>query len=165
MSQFGILEGISAGVAGLKQKVQNTTNAAFNIGTVIPLDNTIPQITEGSQILTLPITPTSATSRLYIEATISGVFLAGAVVDGNFTMALFQDGAANAISSELGIGTLVGTSGSFYSVKLTHTMIAGTTAPTTFEIRGGVNAAPGVLFINRTFYGPTVFVTFTILEV
>ena len=76
--------------------------ATFQFGSVatgtgtIPLDDTIPQITEGTEFMTLAITPTSATSKLVII-----VYLQLDKNNSNtLTVALFQDSTANAIASQ-----------------------------------------------------------------
>ena len=54
-------------------QVVNTMNGAVATGTtIIPQDNTIPQITEGTEFMTLAITPTSATSQLRIDVVVNG---------------------------------------------------------------------------------------------
>jgi hypothetical protein len=70
-----------------------TTNA--DITTVIPNDNTIPQITEGVQILTLTITPTSTSSkiRLVFQGTGSSTDVLAA--------ALFRTGTADALAADV----------------------------------------------------------------
>lgn len=61
----------------------------------IPTDGTIPQITEGNEILTCTITPKKANSRLMIEFTPSCQALSDS---GNlFTVACFRDGVNDAL--------------------------------------------------------------------
>jgi hypothetical protein len=49
-------------------QVKNTQTGAVATGTTtIPLDDTIPQNTEGTEFMTLAITPTSSTNKLKIE--------------------------------------------------------------------------------------------------
>lgn len=47
------------------------TAANTVLSTVIPADNTIPQVTEGTQVLSASITPTSASNFLLVEAMIT----------------------------------------------------------------------------------------------
>jgi hypothetical protein len=70
-----------------------TTNT--DLTTVIPNDNTIPQITEGVQILTLTITPTSTSSkiRLVFQGTGSSTDVLAA--------ALFRTGTADALAADV----------------------------------------------------------------
>jgi hypothetical protein len=110
-----------------------TGEVATGTGT-IPIDNTIPQITEGTEFMTLAITPTTTTSKLVINVCIQ--------LDKNngntLTVALFQDSTANAIASQF-----YGALGSGISMPLTftHSMTSGTTSSTTFRVRAGSEAA------------------------
>ena len=78
-------------------QILEDTNTAFQTitgaGDVIFPDNTIPQITEGVEIFSLSITPTSATSILNFEMSIQANFV------GNGIMALFQNPTADAIGT------------------------------------------------------------------
>lgn len=69
------------------------TNAAWEeFTTQIPLDNTIPQIGEGDEVVSLVITPTRSDSLIRID------FVANFIVDGGAGIAaLFIDGGANAV--------------------------------------------------------------------
>lgn len=95
-------------------------------------DNTIPQITEGVQTMTLAITPTSASNKLHIEAR---QFLDNNTAGENQAIALFQDTTANALASTV---TCVTTASRQQApLILNHYMTAGTTSSTTFKIRAG----------------------------
>jgi hypothetical protein len=67
----------------------STTTAA------IPNDDTIPQITEGVEVLTLSYTPKSATSRVRVNAVVHTSISNGSRVQG--IIALFLNGGANAV--------------------------------------------------------------------
>ena len=100
----------------------------------IPVDNTKPQISEGAQILTLAITPKSATNKLKIEV-LTHCYIGG---NNRSTIALFQDSTANALSASVvydGGGT------SEVNNALTYYMTAGTTSSTTFTVRLGGNSS------------------------
>jgi hypothetical protein len=101
--------------------------------TVLPYDNTIPQITEGVEYTTLVITPSSADSILEIDV--------GLMVDhtsnGGLTLALFQDATANALKA---IGAEQATAVELW-MTLKHIMVAGTTNPITFRVRAGSSTA------------------------
>ena len=113
---------------------------------VIPYDDTIPQNTEGTEILSATITPKSATNRLVITCTANGT----PTTTATFAAALFQDSTANAlraISSNFG-------SGYHQVLSMRHEMAAGTTSATTFKIRVGTHTG-GTLAVNGT--GARVF--------
>ena len=114
--------------------------AVTTCSTQIPLDDTIPQNTEGDEVITVTITPTSASNRLRIE------FDAPVVANGannvSFAVALFQDSTANALAAGAQ-GSAPG--GTANQLRLTHEMAAGTTSATTFKIRCGPCSATSLV--------------------
>lgn len=110
--------------------------------TVIPNDDTIPQITEGVEFMTQAITPKSTANILVIEA---NIFLAISS-NGQRIAALFQDATANALAAE---STYVGNFTDPVVLTVRYTMTAGTTSATTFRIRGGSESA-GTWTFNGT---------------
>jgi hypothetical protein len=102
--------------------------SVVSCSTVIPLDNSIPQNTEGDEVITQAITPTSATNRLRIEFHASSI--GGSGVD-DVSVALFQDTTAGALAA----GAF--RNSSRVAASLVHEMAAGTTSATTFKIRIG----------------------------
>jgi len=114
----------------------------------ITLDSTIPQNTEGAEILSASITPTSSANKLHIFVSLPFLDANGATV---ITAALFQDSTANAIA--LGVATPT-TSGFPQNINFLHYMAAGTTSSTTFKVRYG--ASTGTAFINRAHGGSTL---------
>jgi len=110
------------------------------ISTAIPIDNTIPQNTEGDEIVTVSITPANASNRLRISA-ICEMVNAGSNLD--CSMALFQDSTANALSAAV---KQLGGSGVYSQILLEHEMAAGTTSATTFKIRIGPGS--GTIYVN-----------------
>ncbi len=124
----------------LVQVVEATPITALTTITgVIPADDTIPQNTEGDEVITVSITPTSATNRLRIEFNAPTV---GTSSSGQVTAALFQDSTAGALAASGTLPSGVSATSSF----LTHEMAAGTTSATTFKIRVGV--ASNTAYIN-----------------
>lgn len=117
------------------QEVSTMSTAVATVsgaGGVIPNDDTIPQITEGGEVMTVTITPKSSTNKLVIEA---HVLQSNGNATQVLTMALFQDSTANALASAVcfsGASTLVP-----YSYPLRHEKVAGTTSAITFRIRIG----------------------------
>jgi len=96
----------------------------------MPSDDTIPQNTEGTEILTLSITPQSTTNLLYIifEACVE----IGSAT-GSMQAALFQDSTLNALTAVRGCAY------SYDCLDLRYIMAAGTTSSTTFKVRVGPN--------------------------
>lgn len=124
-------------VAGAVVQVVHVQDGITNTGTTqLPQDDTIPQITEGNEFMTLAITPKSTTNKLKIEVT---MYASANVTDSIIGMALFQDSTADALAA-IGMprdpvanrrtqGTLV------------HYMTAGTISETTFKVRVGTTSA------------------------
>ena len=82
----------------LVQTRRVTTSAKTNVSTTIPNDDTIPQSSEGTQLLTQDITPKSATSLIRVTASAFGV-TNGAT---SSEIAIFRDSGADALAATLG---------------------------------------------------------------
>jgi hypothetical protein len=135
---------VPASTGGSSGSVLLQSVSAF-VGTVatgtsiIPADNTIPQVGEGNQYMSLAITPQNAGSTLKVHVV---CFLSHSAALG-MQATLFRDGAANSIG---GGTTTVGTAASIGCVVFTVEVAAGTTAPTTFTVNGGAAIAGTTTF-------------------
>jgi len=128
--------------AGVSVQTVYTLSSAVATGTtLIPNDDTIPQNTEGTEFMTLSITPKSATNVLVIEAFVD---VSHSVAASFLFAALFQDSTANALAAG---DALQATATGTFTVAVRHAMVAGTTSSTTFKIRGGSSAA-GTVTLN-----------------
>jgi hypothetical protein len=135
--------GGGGGGSGVVVQVVNTQTGAVATGTtVIPLGDTIPQITEGTEFMTRTITPTSATNLLQIEVVVFGTIATAARW---LIAALFTDAVANAVAA---FANFQATVSGGNSVVFTHTMVAGTTSAITFRVRAGCDAAGGTVTFN-----------------
>lgn len=123
------------------QVESSTTSAYQQVSTVIPFDDSIPQNTEGAEILTVSITPKSASNRILISATVQ----ASGTVGFPGTIALFQDSTANALAAACHQPYATD---AHFSVSLQHEMAAGTTGSITFKLRVGPNSGGGVFNVN-----------------
>lgn len=123
------------------QTVATVVSSVATGTTVMPADDTIPQITEGDQYMSLSITPRLATNRLFIEVK-AQVSHSGAIVD--IVGGLFQDSTANALAA--GFVTQPGTTYKNILV-IGCDMLAGTTSSTTFKFRAGGGGA-GTVTLN-----------------
>ena len=119
----------------LAQNLSSTTGAVATGTTVIPLDDTIPQVTEGDQYLSLAITPTNAASTLEVEAVL---YLSSNQTPAAIIAALFKDGAANAVTAD---SIYQPTGNGMNQIKLRYTVVSGSTSATTFTVRCGANVA------------------------
>jgi len=126
------------GLGMVAQTVSTNYSAVATGTTLIPFDDTIPQITEGTEFMTQAITPKSTTNTLVIEALL---FVASSVT-AYVTGALFQDATANALAA--GSTTPVGAYA--HPILIRHSMTAGTVSATTFRIRAGMQTAGTTTF-------------------
>lgn len=146
-STSGTLSAATAGTdynapttTGTIRQVVNTQSGAVATGTTtIPTDDTIPQNTEGTEFMTLAVTPTSATNKLKIEVIINLAGSAGT----HLTAALFQDSTANALAAT---SMPIVASGNSQMLVFTHYMTSGTTSATTFAVRAGGGSASTTTF-------------------
>ena len=128
-------------ISGAPIQVVTTSYTAVATGTTtIPLDDTIPQNTEGFEVMTQAITPKSATNILVIEAVVLCSNSAAAL---DMIGALFQDATANALAADC---TYMATATGRVKLKIKHTMVAGTTSATTFRVRIGGSAVGTTTF-------------------
>ena len=123
------------------QIVNYQTGAVATGTTQMPYDDTIPQITEGDQYMSLEITPKSASSKLLISVV---VYIASTSASTTFQMALFQDSTANALAA----GSMYpgGATNTLELMTFNHLMTSGTTSATTFKVRIGSNQASTTTF-------------------
>ncbi len=127
------------------QYVPNSDGAVATGTTVIPLDDTVPQNTEGDQYLSGVITPTSSINQLRIESVVNA---SHSTTNTQMTAALFQDAVANALAAaftgkpDVGAGTA--------EIAVNHHMVAGSTSQITFKIRCGSSSAGTTTFNGKS---------------
>ncbi|MDE1151416.1 MAG: hypothetical protein PW788_02670 [Micavibrio sp.] len=134
--------------------------SSADLATTIPLDDTIPQNTEGTEILTVTITPSSASSVLEIQFNGFASGSSAAV----FTAALFRDSTASAICTQSSVpgGVSLPT-----AIGLLYYEAAGSTVARTYKIRAGLNS--GTTRMNGStsarFFGGTAQSVLTVREI
>ena len=116
--------------AGIVTRAYAENTATQLATTLMVLDDTIPQKTEGDEILTCAITRLSASSRLRIRAQCP-FSVNGAIAT---ILGLFQDTTANAVAA---VVTAVQTDNQINQLTLEHEMASGSTGSTTFKLRLG----------------------------
>lgn len=141
------------------QTINTQTGASSNSTTTIPRDDTIPQNTEGFEVLTASITPTNSANKLKIEVSV----LASHSAVGDIAAALFQDTTANslAVSAHNSVADRLS------NISFTHWMTAGTASSTTFKVRIGSQTAGTVRFNSLStgrVYGGAASSSITITE-
>lgn len=144
-----------------------TLTTRMDITSVIPLDNTIPQNTEGTEVFTVTLTPTAATNKLIFLIDLTWMMNISSACAA--VVALFQDTTANALDA-----TVLGyASAALYGANVvSFSMAAGTTSETTFKVRAGLSSNPSShhLYINgnnsiNPFFGGKCVSSITVLEV
>lgn len=158
------LNKIVANIEYLNTKIVNI--AYVNSSTVasgtetIPFDDTIPQISEGKEYMTLTYTPTSATNQLFIEvkAHVSNTAI------NNMIGALFINSTVDALAVD---EITIPNAGFATTLVITYGMVAGTTSAMTFRFRAG-GSLPGTTTFNGESgarkLGGAVFSTIKITE-
>jgi len=153
----------AGGEAGVIQVV-NTTDGEVATGTTpLPLDDTIPQNTEGDEYITRIITPTNAGNTLIIETVIN---ISSTNSDNSMQIALFQDSVANALAATWAARD--GTTTAECQVTLRHVMVAGSTSAITFKVRAGTSSAGTTTFNGQSsarIFGGVMSSSITITEV
>ena len=109
--------------------------------TTLPIDDTIPQITEGNEFMTLAITPKNVNNILQIDVV---CFVSNSADNQRMAAALFQDATANALACGWDYDGNVTVAPQ--ELQFTHTMVAGTISPTTFRVRAGAPNAGTTTF-------------------
>ena len=146
---------------GLRQSVFTQTGAVATGTTQIPADDTIPQNGEGTEFMTLAITPKNTANRLLIMVNINYASSASLVV----TTALFQDTTAGALKAA---ASHHADANRIKTVSFLHEMAAGTTSSTTFKVRIGGTGASTISLNGESgarILGGVLFSSITILEV
>jgi hypothetical protein len=142
------------------QRVSSTNATYTTCGTIMPFDDTIPQNTEGDEVLTVSITPVSATSTLVIDVHLNLSSASGQPVGA----ALFVDTTASAIAaSALGVTNTTGMD----QLHFRHTVSAGSTSARTYKVRvGSSDATDAKLNGDNTarLFGGVVISSITVTE-
>ena len=144
------------------QVVRYQTGAVATGTTIIPFDNSIPQNTEGTEFMTLAITPKSATSTLLVEVVCMVAHSYAGFM--KLTAALFIDSTASSVA------TGIMTCGEQWTMFLpfSHSQTSGSTSSMTFKVRAGSNQA-GTMTFNGNYsarlFGGVAASSITITEV
>ena len=140
------------------QVVNTQTGAVATGSTALPYDDTIPQITEGDEYMTLAITPNSATNILKID-----VVIHGATTAIGFGAALFRDATAGALAA----GFIYRPADYRGIITFRYYIVAGSVSVTTFRVRAG--GASGTFTLNGVSagrkYGGVLASSITITEI
>jgi hypothetical protein len=167
---FGKIGFLSMENGGIVNVINASSITAFAITAaaggpqIIPLDNTVPQITEGDQVLSATITPKKTGNKIFGLISFNGDASAANLA---MVAAVFKNGAASAFaatwSQDLNGSSLV--SFDFFDE-------ATSVSPITYTVRVGP-AAAGSIYINRNsstlsggqLLGDTNYIRFTLFEI
>ncbi len=139
-----------------------STSAASTAATTMPFDETIPQQTEGNEVLTVAITPTSASNYLEVEAVLQ---ISTNSTTNYLSAALFRDSTAGAIAAN----AVYASNAKYpYQIVVRARVLAGSTTATTFKLRAG--GSSDSIRINKTFsdgqlFGGVAVTKLTVTEV
>lgn len=142
MTEVGYLDGVTALIQDvIVQRVEATPYSTYSTDNThtFPIDNTIPQKTEGGSYCSVTITPTSASNKLVIE----GIFYGGTDGANNIGVSICDTGINDCLAA-----VVVTNTGAGYAVAIpiNCTIAAGSTATRTYQLRAGT--AAGTLHIN-----------------
>lgn len=129
---------------------RNLVTGVVTCNTTMPWDNSIPQNTEGDEVMTQAITPTSAINKLLVS--VHGQFNASNNV--TVSIALFQDATADALAAVSG---RVGATNWPMDLLIGHYMRAATTSATTFKVRCGPDGGGPTSYMNAQNGGTGLF--------
>lgn len=142
-TQFHIISDRQLGVV---QRVYSEYTANADLTTVIPYDDTIPQITEGTEVLTAAITPKSATNRIRIRFQCFGQNSGAG--QAKLLSALFVDATANALCASCSDDPH--TTGVAMNNIMEYEESAASTTARTYRIRVGPHTADTIRLNGTT---------------
>lgn len=148
-------------IAGHVIQVANYTTGAMSTGTaLIPWDNTIPQITEGTQFLSLAFTPKKENSKLKITVTLNVQNSA----DSHVNIALFSSLSTDAIGTAFVHPRSTGPMTTTFITMFTVSSISSIT----FSCRAGSTTAGTITFNGMggaAYFGGALASSITIEEI
>jgi hypothetical protein len=143
--------------------VSNFQTGAMATGTTqMPSDDTIPQITEGDEYMTLAHTALSTSNKLKIEIV---VVCSSSAANSRMGVALFRDTTADALGA---VSNRVVTADFLLTTSFTHYMTAPSTSSVTYRVRVGSNVAGTTTFNGVTsarIFGDVMASSITITEI
>jgi hypothetical protein len=127
---------------------------------VIPIDDTVPQVGEGTEIMAVTHTPKATGNRLRVTVTVPQ--LSGSTASTAVVYALFRSGSASAIAASL---ATIGGANFFVPFSFVQELDAPSTAAITFTVRIGPSS--GSLRLNgdsTRYFGGVSIATITVDE-
>lgn len=134
--------GTTTGAGLIQCQVTVFTGVSASGGVALPVDNSIPTNSEGTQMLTLAVTPKSATSRLRVQ--VEGMFSLNFSANNKGAIALYRDSGAAFIAR----AATWATTDEFVPMALDAVVSSDATSATTFKLRIGPNNASDNMRVN-----------------
>lgn len=150
----GTITGNISGGSGVSIKqmlIAQGSTGVDNIGN--NMSTGTPLITEGLELYSITITPTSATSTIRIETSFG--FLGSTDNGPTFTCiaGIFKTGTSAALSASIQSATRIDNEDQYFRTILQHSETSGTTSPITYSVRFGPNTAGGRIRAATNFGG------------
>lgn len=135
---------------------------------IIPLDDTIPQRTEGYGVLTLSFTPKSASSTIVLRASGSALCGGSALYD-SAAAALFTDSTLNALQSVWLTTIFTAGESILANLSMLNYHSSGSTTARVYSLRVGPCTSTGTVILNGNsgsrLFGGTSGITLQVMEV
>jgi len=146
-------------VAALQNVNSRPSGNAQTMTATIPIDNTIPQNTEGTQIMSASITPLNPDSKLLVSVNV----ICEVNTNNTAQVALFRDSTADAIATTF----MANDAGSNSVITLTHVADSVAAALTEFKVRIGPSGGTLTFQGNAgsSFYGGTLASNINVTEI
>ena len=143
------------------QIIEATRTTKLHITTAMALAVTAPVKTEGGEVVTVSITPTSATSVLLVDATIH------VSCDSNgskMMISLFKDTDTDAVSTSWGTAV---NNGDINTLTLHYRVAAGSTTARTYKIRAGSDTSNVTIngIADTLYFGGTLISSIRVAEI
>lgn len=142
VEQYVALSALSGSIV---KSVYSENSTYTSINAVIPFDDTIPQNTEGSEILSASITPISSSNRIRVRVSL----YTGAGANGSVTgvFSVFRDGVANALFATSNYNDV---SYQTNHIEFEFYDSPSSVSPITYKVRIGTNVSTDPIVINGT---------------
>ena len=142
VEQYVALSALSGSIV---KSVYSENSAFTSTNAVIPFDDTIPQNTEGIEILSASITPISSSNKIRVRVSL----YTGAGVNGSVTgiFSVFRDSISNAL-----FATSKYNAASYQTnhIEFEFYDLPSSVSPITYKVRIGTNASTEPITINGT---------------
>ena len=149
-----------------RQVVQATRTTYFGTLTTIPLDDTIPQNTEGAEFLTASITLNSTSSKVLVRVVVNHANDNASYING---VGLFRDSIADALAFSW--GRVPATNNPAPPLVIEYLDSPATTSSITYKLRGGTAGGTGAQTFQvnggsgTRYFGGSLNTCITLLEV